>query len=424
MAPSHPNNGTPVLAIVLDSPMNEFFPLIYVEAAAGVCLPLWVTLRDDAETARYARILGRSGAVLDAHGLTAEQAAAAIGEHAPAGIVTFNEANVPWTAEVAELLELPYYSRRTAAQLADKLEQRAALRGHGLSTPGFWDVDALRHDAELLDEVAEAAAFPLVLKPRVGRASRDMARVDTAARLRELVAEPWPAPMMVEEFIPDPSQPVTGPGNGFYVSVEVLVSHGVVSALGVTGRHPLVEPFREAGLFFPAEVSPELHDAMVETAVAAIRALGIDDGALHVEIKATDAGPVVIEINPRPGGSTLPDLLRHALGIDIFQATMRLSIGERLSYDGLPRPGDVGFSVYVLPPDGARVVTSVDGVEGLKAIPGVDAVVAKLGAGDEVDPEQGMLQYVALVSGTVPDHDARRRAREQILSQVVVTGAS
>lgn len=421
MAPSDSGRELPVLAIVLDSPVREFFPLTYVEAAAGACRPLWVTLRDDPETLRYARILRRSGDVLDVSGLSAGAAAEAIAGRSPSGIVAFNEANVPWTAEVAEILGLPYHSRRTASQLADKLEQRAALRAHGLLTPRFWDLAALQ-DADLLRAAEAEASFPLVLKPRVGRSSRDMASVRTAEQLREAVAQTWPDPMMVEEYIPDPSRPVTGPGNAFYVSVEVLVSRGVVSALGATGRHPLVEPFREAGLFFPAEVSEELYEELVRTATEAVRALGIEFGALHVELKMTDAGPVVIEINPRPGGSALPDLLRHALGIDIFREAMRVALGDPLVYRDLPSPEDVGFSVYVLPPDGMRRITAVEGLDALGAMDGVESVIPKRGAGDDIDPHEGMMEYVVRVSGTAPDHESRRRLRERILSQVVVTG--
>lgn len=421
VASSHSNTGLPLLAVVLDSPTREFFPLTYVEAASGVCRPLWVTLRDDPETAHYVRILRRAGDVVDVTGLAPAAAAERIAEHAPAGIVAFNEANVPWTAEVADILGLPYHSRATAAQLADKLEQRRAFREGGLAAPGFWDLDP--HNVEgVYSSVLADATFPLVLKPRVGRASRHMARVDSAQRLREVVDRPWAEPMILEEFIPDPSLPRTGEDNAFYVSVEVLVSHGTVSVLGVTGRHPLVEPFQEAGLFFPAEVSSDLRQVLVDTAAAAVRALHIEFAALHVEIKVTDAGPVVIEINPRPGGSGLPDLLQHALGINVFRSAMCIALGEHVVYRDLPTPTDVGFSVYVLPPAELRHIDAVDGIDTLRAIDGVESVIAKRGAGDDVDPYEGMMEYIVRVSGTVPDHDTRRRVRRQILSQVVVTG--
>ena len=44
MAPSDSGRELPVLAIVLDSPLREFFPLTYVEAAAGACRPVWITV--------------------------------------------------------------------------------------------------------------------------------------------------------------------------------------------------------------------------------------------------------------------------------------------------------------------------------------------------------------------------------------------
>ncbi|WEG09174.1 ATP-grasp domain-containing protein [Microbacterium horticulturae] len=424
MTTSPSDTALPVLAIVLDSPLREFFPLTYVEAAAGVCRPLWVTLRDDVETKRYVRILRRSGDVVDVCGRSEEQAAEAIRGHAPGGIVAFYESNVPWTARVAELLRLPYHSVGTAAALSDKWEQRRSLRDHGLRTPGFWDVGELARDEALLGRVAHHAAYPLIAKPRSGRASRDMVRVPGPDALKALVASSGPEPMVVEEFIPDPSTSLTGVDNAYYVSVETLVSHGVVSVLGVTGRHPLVEPFREAGLFFPAEVSDELHDELVDVAAEAVRALGVEFGALHVEVKVTDTGPVVIELNPRPGGSALPDLLEHAFGLNIFQVAMRIALGERVTYRDLPRPEDVGYSVYVLPDMELRRITRVSGLDTLSAIDGVNSVIPKRGAGDDIDPHEGMMEYIVRVAGIASDHDARRRIREQILAQVVVSGHS
>mgnify|MGYP001113382402 FL=1 len=125
---------------------------------------------------------------------------------------------------------------------------------------------------------------------------------------------------------------------------------------------------------------------------------------------------------PRRGGSALPDLLRHALGIDIFREAMRVALGDPLVYRDLPSPEDVGFSVYVLPPDGMRRITAVEGLDVLGAMDGVESVIPKRGAGDDIDPHEGMMEYVVRVSGTAPDHESRRRLRERILSQVVVTG--
>lgn len=422
MSTSYPSDRLPVLAVVLDSPLREFSLLAYMEAAAGVCRPVWVTLRDDPETVKYTRVLRRSGAVIDAYGKSPADVADRLREQAPDGILTFTESDIPWTAELAEILGVPYHSRATASRLSDKWEQRAALRAQGLATPGFWDLGALAADDDALRAVVESATFPLIVKPRVGRASRDMERIDDAHRLEELAARSWPEPMVVEEFIPDPSHPQTGEGNAFYVSVEVVMSQGTASVLGVSGRHPLEDGFREAGLFFPAEVPDDLRRTLAETAVAATRAVGVENGVLHIEVKTTDAGPVVIELNPRPGGSALPDLLHHAFGIAIFEVAMRVAVGEHVVYDDLPEPSDVGYSVYVMPPLGLRHITAVEGLDTLGRIEGVEAVIPKRVAGDDVDPHAGMMEYVVRVSGTAPDHNARRRVRQRILAQVTVHG--
>ena len=56
--------------------------------------------------------------------------------------------------------------------------------------------------------------------------------------------------MVLEGYLADDSARADGP-YAAYVSVESIVSHGVISHLALTGRFPLAENFRETGFSFP-----------------------------------------------------------------------------------------------------------------------------------------------------------------------------
>jgi biotin carboxylase len=227
---------------------------------------------------------------------------------------------------------------------------------------------------------------------------------------------------LVEGFIPDPSTPRTGPGSAPYASVELLISKGTASVLGATGRAPLAPPFRETGFYFPADVAPETEAELRDAAIAAAHALGIEQGALHVEIKCTDTGPVTIEVNGRPGGHAVSPLLKRGLGIDTLRLAMRVAVGEHVVYDETPETDEVVFRFDVQPHAGLRHITSVDGLEQVQAIPGVEQVMRGTAAGDDYSWKDGTLGYVAAVLGAAPDHNAAYRIRDEVLAQIAIEG--
>lgn len=412
-----PDRGGPVLAVVLDSPSKEFFPLGYVQAAAGVCRPLWVVLRSDEDTAHWLRLLRRSGEVVDVSTLGVHAAATAIRAFAPAGIICFGEANAPWTAQVAEALGVRYHSPRTAALLTDKLGQRVELRDHGLRTPRGWDPDMLRDDAAAIHDVEAVAEFPLVVRPRFGRSAGGRDPLRTAGQLREAVAANWPEPVLLEEFVSAAPRVATGAGNASRISVEFLVSDGVPALLSVTGQYLEAAPIRW-GLFVPAEIQAEMRDDLVAAAAAAVLALGVQNGPVQVEVAVTDIGPVVVDANPWLGSTALPVLLDHALGIDVFRVAMLAAVGAHTVPDALPWPTDVVFSVCVTPSPDRRGRTPAEWIDALSGIEGIVEVLPRLG------PDETSAASVIQVSGIAPDHDTRRQMEQRIHALVATPEAS
>ena len=409
----------PTLAIVYGEGSASAMALS--AAAASVCEIAWVIDSTASRDASMLRLLRKLGATVDLAGLSEEESAAAVNALHPAGIVAYADAQIGTAAALAELLGLDYYDRRVAERLLDKVTQRKALSDGGLPVPRCVVVPEHPSPGDI-GALAAAVTFPVILKPRHGAASRDTHLAADAAHLQVLVAQlpdgAGDADMVVEEFMPDPSE---HPSSWFgdYVSVESVVAAGHVSHLAVTGRLPGAKPFRETGLVIPSDYAPSLLSSILDVASDAIEALEIRTGCLHTEIKVTDAGLRVIEVNGRIGGFVAP-VLALASGIDFFELSQRVALGETVAFaDLLPTP-QVGYVTVGQPPIGARRVVSVAGLDKIAAYPGVDSVSLNRQPGAEVDWRLGSHEYIYAVLGRAPDHDAVRAMQDFVDEAVKV----
>ena len=410
----------PTLAIVYG---HGSAPAMSLSAAASsVCDIAWVVDASSITDASMLRLLRKLGTIVDIAGLSEEQAATAVKELRPQGIVAYADAQIATAAALGEILGLDYYDRVVSERLLDKVTQRKALGDRGLPVPHCMELP--RHPTpEDVDALAAVVNFPAVLKPRHGAASRDTHLAADATQLRVLVAQLPDSgagmDMVVEEFMADPSE---HPSSWFgdYVSVESVVAAGRVSHLAVTGRLPGAKPFRETGLIIPSDYAPSLLDAILEVASESITALAIRTGCLHTEIKVTDAGPRVIEVNGRIGGFVAPVLALASPGVDFFEISQRAALGEPVHFEELVPTPEVGYVTVGQPPIGVTRVVSVSGLDKVANYPGVDSVALNRRPGAEVDWRLGSHEYIYAVLGRAPDHDAVRAMQDFVDEEVEI----
>ena len=394
----------------------SFGALDLAAAAAGVCELIWVLDSSMADVKLMSNLLRRLGTVVDVVGISAQEAAAKIAPHSPDGILCLSDSLLEWTAEVAERLGLRFHTPELAARLTDKYRQPRALAAGGVPAPEAWPVPG-DGDRVAWEELAAAARFPAVLKPRRGEGSRDVVPVDSVDQLRTRVAEldaPRSRDWVVQRYLPDRGGDVGEFAD--YVSVESIVNAGVPSHLAITGRTPVVPPFRESGFFIPAALEHDERDAVLALASRAIEALGVVTGTLHTEIKLTPEGPCVIEVNGRLGGGTSA-MLASVTDVELLPLALRLALGESITFNELLRPRGVAFVLYVHAPAEMRRIVAVEGLEQLRADPYVDQVILNRGPNQRVDWRDGSWGHVFAVHGTTPDHAQlaalARRIREQ-----------
>jgi biotin carboxylase len=376
---------------------RSFFALELRRAIGEDLEPIWVRVGDCAEDAGLRRLLERSGPVLAAPGVELDTLAERLRALSPQGIVTFVDDALCLTAALAARLGLPYHSEAVAATLADKIRQRAALDAAGIPGPRFWELGAELAGAPLAGRAHEID-YPAVLKPAVGSGSRGLRAVANAS---ELLREHVPGTAcLVEEYLPDP--PDHDARFAAYLSIESVVSHGRICHATTCGRFPLAHPFRETGNFIPAALGPAGFDELAALTDASIRALEIHTGIMHTEIKLTEAGPKVIEINGRLGGRP-PFVLQSVSDINLFRAACEVALGEDVIIPGPVPTREVGFWWMLQPPEHAAAVRAVHGADELRAVRGVDTVHLHRRPGDPVDWREGTAGQIVTVRGRAPD---------------------
>ena len=414
----------PKLAYVYD-PLS-FAPMSIAQAAEGVCSLVTVVDFSQPAATSTARLLRKLGPVIDSSDGDVARVAAALREHEPDGVLSMHDSDLVWTAELAELLHLPFHSRATALKLTDKSAQRDALALAGLAVPMYRIIEADADPASIA-ELASAFTYPAVLKPRFGQASRDTLPISSGQELQATLGQQHGRPgwqsedYVLEGFVPDASTDLGGAGFAGFVSVESVVENGQVEHAAISARTPFRWPFRETGYCTPSALSSELQTEVLRVAGEAARALGVTTGCLHTEIKLTDAGPVVIEVNGRPGGG-MSEMLERASGFSILRTALRLAVGDPVALKGPVACSRIGYLLYVFPETDVEWIDSVEGLPELRKVDGVDEIVLVRGPGQRIDWREGSEAHVFHLTGTTRDHDELRRLIEATVTLVRIEG--
>jgi len=326
-----------------------------------------------------------------------------------AGVTSSSEYFAGSAAAVAGKLGLPGPDPDAIERCRNKESQRAALAAAGVAAPrsrGVSTVDSAR-------QAAEELGWPIVLKPTTGSGSvgvrlcRDLAEVQAAAAdlLRDTVNErgmPAPRRALVEEHV-----------NGAEYSVETF--DGAV--VGITRKYLGPAPFFvETGHDFPASLLEDERRALEATTIAALTALNLGWGAAHTELRMSQHGPAVIEVNPRLAGGMIPTLVGLVCGIDLVDAVIVRASGRKptLRATTLDKHAAIRF---VLAP-GSGTVGSVEGLAEARESTGVRLAELTVAPGHEhelTNSFRDRLGYVIAVGADQPTTTAAaERARDLI----------
>jgi biotin carboxylase len=273
---------------------------------------------------------------------------------------------VALAARVALRLGLAHpLTPETASLSVSRLKQRERLAAAGIPQPRSI---VCRSGADV-SRAAEELGFPVVVEApdrtgeRVVGLARDRAALAEAAAVA--LAESRDEHCLVEELVA-----------GEILTVNAFVLDGRFVPLTVTDREHAPPPAFGVPLAhrWPAEVEPAGVGAAVETAAAAARALGIEQGPATVQVLLGDDGPLLAKLSARVGAGHDAELCRVALGVDLNELAVRSALGESVPAQLLAAQARVGGACvrFLVAPAGE--LQDVRGLEEAYAVEGVRGI--------------------------------------------------
>ena len=321
-------------------------------------------------------------------------------------------------AHVSAELGLRHNPVAAVEAAGDKHRQRVLLQRHGIRVPKF---RLLSFDSDV-KQAGRQVTYPCVLKPVHLAASRGVIRVDdavefgqTVQRVRAITDRAGPAAaawatqgMIAEDYVPGPE-----------FALEGWIEGGELDVLALFDKpDPLEGPYFAETLYvapsrFPDAVQVEL----VACAQSAARAVGLETGPVHVELRYNDEGPWIIELAARPIGGKCGQVLRF--GADGSVTLEQLLLGRALGrFEATPKRPPGAVAVMMIPVPVAGTLDRVIGTAAARAVPHVTDVIVTVHRGQELVPlpEESRYAGFILARGETPEvvERAVREANEMI----------
>jgi biotin carboxylase len=167
----------------------------------------------------------------------------------------------------------------------------------------------------------------------------------------------------------------------------------------------------EAGHDYPADVPAEVASALAGAATRGTALLGLGWGPLHWELRIDREGRAVpMEVNPRLAGGFIPELVRHAQGIDLIRETLRLVVGRKPGL--VPARRDYASIRFLFAP-GAGRLAAIEGMSDALRRPDVVEVSAYRRPGDALAVHGDFRDRIGHVVACAPEARAASRAAER-----------
>lgn len=271
------------------------------------------------------------------------------------GVVSMAEVGVRAAATVSSRLGLPSISEEAAANATSKVAMRRLWQKIGAFSTPF---EVVNTPSEAEEAARFLGRYPLIFKPdRSFGGSRGVTRVDRPDQVSRAFGAAQAA------GLPNSKVVIEHCVEGREHSCEVLIWQGKTSVLCIGQKIKSLLPYRvDVSVRYPARLRQDQEQAIAEMCHYAVSALGLTQGAAHVEFAYTQHGPILFELGARCGGGHTPQIARHVSGVDEFLQACRMACGMPPSQfmPSQRRGADYRFLIFV--PGSVREVTIPDSV--------------------------------------------------------------
>ncbi len=338
----------------------------------------------------------------------------------PKGIACFDCESLTVAGQLALQLELPFPPLESIIHTRNKFELRKIWTESQLPCPRVSLVSNLQESLESFDLFNR----DIVLKPVSGSGSELLFHCTTQGEVKGAVrimeeqlplrrsnplfsripgthradsvdpCESW----IVEEFIPGPE-----------FSCDFLFYEGRAVILRETGKVKMPRQSFGSVLAYTFPLSQEEKKQVQGLSLLLEKAaggLGFTWGHFMADFIVRDGRVILLELTPRPGGDSIPDLVEAATGHDLIGIHLDMASGKSNTFSPLPLPSESFASIHLYASD-EGTITYLD-LSRISSLPWVKALVLKKRTGDQVslppqDYDNRLLGYC--IVSTEPSSD-------------------
>jgi biotin carboxylase len=312
------------------------------------------------------------------------------------GFACFDCESLIIASRLAHYFKSPFPSTEAILMTRSKFLSREVWRKAGLDNPR----------AVLASDIDETLRYfhrfkrDIVLKPISGSGSELVFRCIDEAGVRESVV------IMEEQLekrrcnplfrpIKDPFTSITmDPCERWVVeeyvsgpefSCDFMLHEDKITILRETGKiRAEDQTFGSVMAYTLPSVYPEgfRREDLYRVFLLAAKSLGYEWGHFMVDFIIRENGVVIIELAPRPGGDSIPDLLEAATGRDLLEEHLKIMAGQFDASMMASVPGPPYASINLFMP-GSGLITDLNASE-IMAQPQVKSVLLKKKVGDRV----------------------------------------
>ena len=324
------------------------------------------------------------------------------------GVLGVGDRPALFAALAADRLGVRGHAPAAARASGDKLATRRCLAAARLPCPWFREMSL---DA-LPQPLPPDLPFPCVVKPLALSGSRGVIRADDPEtlraaldRVRRLLArgelrerrDQAESRVVVERFIP-----------GREYALEGLVDDGRLRVLALFDKpDPLDGPFFEETIYVtPSRAPAGVQQRIAHAVAAAVTALGLRQGPVHVECRVNDDGVFVLEAAARPIGGLCARALRFRADDGTAASFEALLLQHALggATARYRREADAS-AVMMIPIPRAGTYRRTERLDAAAAVPGVVDLVLTAKPDQRLEPLPEGGSYLGFIFARAPEPD-------------------
>ena len=272
---------------------------------------------------------------------------------------------------IAKEFNLPFPTYESCKTVLDKakfkifLERNKLAYAKGNEFKGVIDITKLNLN------------FPIIIKPVMNSGSRGVIKCDHVDELivaiKETLMHCKDDRYLIEEFI-----------DGDEISVEALVQNNGVKVLQITDKILTLPPYNvELGHIQPSKYIYLKHE-IEQLLQTVVNGTGLNNCALHPEMKIKDNQLTIIEIGPRLGGDFITShLVPLSTSVNMEEQLIRIAVGLSVEYNTEYKASMVSYLDF---PIGKKVIKTIAEEELKKLFPTIQEFNCNLEIGMKIKP--------------------------------------